>query len=133
MIVGFGIDIMSTARIGKAIERHGAGFLGRVYTDHEREFADRKLVGSVQVYAAFWAVKEAVMKALGTGMRQGVFFRDIEVRHERSGKPYVRLSGASKEHAERLGADSIVVSMSHLEDMVVAAAVLEKTGERNRA
>jgi holo-[acyl-carrier protein] synthase len=130
MIVGFGIDIMKTERIRKVIERHGAGFLGRVYTDHERLYAERKLVGSDQVYAAFWAVKEAVMKALGTGMRQGVFFRDIEVRHERSGKPYVRLSGASKERAAALGADSIVVSMSHLEDLVVAAAVFENTGER---
>jgi holo-[acyl-carrier protein] synthase len=128
MIVGFGIDIMSTARIRKVIERHGSSFLGRVYTDLEREYADRKLVGSDQVYAAFWSVKEAVMKALGTGNRQGVFFRDIEVRHERSGKPHVRLSGASKEHAERLGADNVVVSMSHLEDLVVAAAVLEKNG-----
>jgi holo-[acyl-carrier protein] synthase len=128
MIVGFGIDIMSTARISKVIERHGSSFLGRVYTDLEREYAERKLVGSDQVYTAFWAVKEAVMKALGTGMRQGVFFRDIEVMHERSGKPYVRLSGASKNLAERLGADSIVVSMSHLEDLVVAAAVFEKNG-----
>ncbi len=128
MIVGFGIDIMSTARIRKVIERHGSSFLGRVYTGLEREYADRKLVGSDQIYAAFWSVKEAVMKALGTGMRQGVFFRDIEVRHERSGKPYVRLSGASKGHAERLGADTVVVSMSHLEDLVVAAVVLEKNG-----
>jgi holo-[acyl-carrier protein] synthase len=128
MIVGFGIDIMSTARIAKVIERYGSSFLERVYTSPEREYAGRKLVGSVQVYAAFWAVKEAVMKALGTGMRHGVYFRDIEVRHERSGKPYVRLSGASKHHAERLGADSIVVSMSHLEEMVVAAVVFEKNG-----
>ena len=128
MIVGFGIDIMNTARIRRVIERHGSSFLGRVYTDLEREYAERKLVGSDQVYTAFWAVKEAVMKALGTGMRQGVFFRDIEVRHERSGKPYVRLSGASKDLAERLGVDSIVVSMSHLEDLVVAAAVFEKNG-----
>jgi holo-[acyl-carrier protein] synthase len=128
MIVGFGIDIMSTARIRKVIARHGSSFLGRVYTDLEREYAERKLVGSDQVYTAFWATKEAVMKALGTGMRQGVFFRDIEVRHERSGKPYVRLSGPSKDLAERLGADAIVVSMSHLEDLVVAAAVLEKNG-----
>ena len=128
MIVGFGIDIMSTARIRGVIERHGSSFLKRVYTDLEREYAERMRVGSDQVYTAFWAAKEAVMKALGTGMRQGVFFRDIEVRHERSGKPYVRLSGASKDLAERLGVDAIVVSMSHLEELVVAAAVLEKNG-----
>jgi holo-[acyl-carrier protein] synthase len=79
------------------------------------------------VYAAFWATKEAVMKALGTGARHGVFFKDIEVRHERSGKPYVPLSGASKVFSESLGADNILVSMSHLEEIVVATAILEKT------
>jgi holo-[acyl-carrier protein] synthase len=67
------------------------------------------------------------MKALGTGARHGVFFKDIEVMHEGSGRPYVRLSGASKVFSENLGADNILVSMSHLEELVVATAILEKT------
>jgi holo-[acyl-carrier protein] synthase len=127
MIVGYGIDIMNTARIRTVIDRYGESFLKRVYTLREREYADRRIRGSEQVYAAFWATKEAVMKALGTGARHGVFFKDIEVRHERSGKPYVRLSGASKVFSESLGADNILVSMSHLEEIVVATAILEKT------
>jgi holo-[acyl-carrier protein] synthase len=125
MIVGFGIDIMSTARIGKAIERFGEHFLGRVYTDHERAQIEWRKSYGPQSYTAFWAVKEAAMKALGTGNRKGVRFRDIEVCHETSGKPYLQLYGVSRERADRLGVDSIVVSMSHLQDHAIASVIFE--------
>lgn len=127
MIVGHGIDIMSTERIRQSIARYEYRFLNRVYTDYEIEFAKRRNRAANQFYTALWAAKEATMKALGTGARRGVRFKDIEIHHERSGKPYIKLYGVAKEFSKELGADSIVLSMSHLEDIVVASVILEKT------
>jgi len=126
MIVGYGIDIMRTARIRKAIERHGEVFLRRIYTDAERGFAEQRQKGAMQIYTAFWAAKEAAMKALGTGNRRGVYFKDIEIGHEWTGKPFIKLHGRSKELAGKLGADNIIISMSHLRDVVVASVIFEK-------
>jgi holo-[acyl-carrier protein] synthase len=126
MIVGFGIDIMSTVRIQNAVQRFGDLFTARIYTDYEREFAGRRGKYKYQVYTAFWATKEAAMKALGTGNRKGVRFRDIEIRHERSGKPHIILYSRAKERSAKLSVDGIAVSMSHLEDIVVASVIFEK-------
>ena len=126
MIVGHGIDIMSTARIEKAIERFGDRFMRKVYTEHERELIERRKAYASQICTSFWAAKEATMKALGTGNRKGVHFRDIEIRHEPSGKPYIRLYGASESHARRLQVDNIEVSISHLDDTAVASVIFEK-------
>ena len=126
MIVGYGIDIMSTARIEKTIERFGDRFFRRIYTEYEIEFTRRRNKGALQLYTSCWAVKEAAMKALGTGARRGVRFRDIEVRHERSGKPFLLLYGVAAEFAQRLEVDNIAVSMSHLRDVVVASVIFEK-------
>jgi holo-[acyl-carrier protein] synthase len=126
MIIGYGIDIMSTGRINRAITRFRDRFLRRIYTDYEIEFTKRRNRGDVQLYTAYWAAKEAAMKALGTGARRGVRFKDIEVRHERSGKPFLLLYGIAGEFAQKLGVDNIVVSMSHLRDVVVASVIFEK-------
>jgi holo-[acyl-carrier protein] synthase len=128
MIVGHGIDIMSTERIERAIRRHGERFLQRIYTGYERSIIERRGAYAGQICTAFWAAKEAAMKALGTGNRQGVRFRDIEIRHEPSGKPYIRLYGHSREHARRLEVDNIEVSLSHLDDNAVASVIFEKLG-----
>jgi holo-[acyl-carrier protein] synthase len=126
MIIGYGIDIMSTARIGATIQRFGRRFIRRIYTEGEAEFSRGRNRGALQLFTSYWAVKEATMKALGTGARRGVRFSDIEVGHQRSGKPFIRLYGAARERAEKLGVDNIAVSMSHLEDLVVAAVIFEK-------
>jgi holo-[acyl-carrier protein] synthase len=126
MIVGHGIDIMSTARIKMTIERFGSRFFRRIYTEYEIEFTRRRNRGALQFYASCWAVKEAAMKALGTGARRGVRFRDIEVHHERTGKPFLLLYGVAAEFAQRLEVDNIAVSMSHLRDVVVASVIFEK-------
>jgi holo-[acyl-carrier protein] synthase len=125
MIVGYGIDIMSTDRIKDAITRFGEYFLSKVYTGEERRQAEERKKSSYQIYTAYWAAKEAVMKALGTGHRKGVRFRDIEIRHESSGKPYVSLHGKSKEYARKLGVHNIVLSMSHLHDNAIASVIFE--------
>jgi len=125
MIVGHGIDIMSTERIRKAIIRYGEYFLSKVYTGEERKQAEERKKSKYQIYTAYWAAKEAVMKALGTGNRKGVRFRDIEIKHESSGKPYVSLHGKSEEYARKLRVYNIVLSMSHLHDNAIASVIFE--------
>lgn len=126
MIVGHGVDIMSTARIEKAIIRFGDRFMNKIYTEHERKLIEGRKAYASQICTSLWAAKEATMKALGTGNRQGVRFRDIEIRHEATGKPYIMLYGISKQHAKRLQVDNIEVSMSHLDDNAVASVIFEK-------
>jgi holo-[acyl-carrier protein] synthase len=126
MIVGHGVDIMSTARIEQAIGRFGDRFMNRIYTEHERRVIEKRKAYASQICTSLWAAKEATMKALGTGNRQGVRFRDIEIRHKPTGKPYIMLYGVSKQHAARLQVDNIEVSMSHLDDNAVASVIFEK-------
>ncbi len=129
MIVGHGIDVMSTKRIEKAIRRFGKQFISRIYTEYERAGIEKRKRYAPQLYTAYWAAKEATMKALGTGNRRGVRFIDIEIRHEPSGKPYVRLYGISKKRAEMMNVDTITVSMSHLEDIATASVIFESNGK----
>ena len=126
MIVGYGIDIMGVERIRNAINRHPKRFLDKIYSPAEL-ITVNDMDGSrrEEVLTTYWAVKEATMKALGTGHRQGVRFIDIEVCHEKSGKPYINLYGKSKEIADKLGVKNIHVSMSHLEGIVAAAVIFE--------
>ena len=85
-IVGTGIDIVECLRIAQMIERHGELFITRVYTDHEIEYCSARKAAT-QHYAGRWAAKEAVLKALGTGWRRGISWRDIEIRNDDKGAP----------------------------------------------
>ncbi len=125
MIVGHGVDIMSTKRIEKTVQRFGKQFVSRIYTEDEQSRIEKRKRYAPQLYTAYWAAKEATMKALGTGNRQGVRFIDIEVRHEPSGKPYIQLYGMSKKRAEIMNVDTINVSMSHLDDIATASVIFE--------
>jgi holo-[acyl-carrier protein] synthase len=129
MIIGHGVDIMSTKRIENAIRRFGNQFTSRIYTPYERAGIEKRKKYAPQLYTAYWAAKEATMKALGTGNRQGVRFIDIEVRHEPSGKPYIQLYGVSKQRAVAMNVDTINVSMSHLDDIATASVIFESNGK----
>jgi holo-[acyl-carrier protein] synthase len=94
MIIGIGTDICDARRIAQTIERHGERFLDRVYTPTERAKADRR-ANRVETYAKRFAAKEACAKALGTGFRAGVFFRDMGVVNLPSGKPTLKLTGGA--------------------------------------
>ena len=100
MIIGIGNDITDIRRIEKVIERHGERFLSRIFTDVERARAERR-AKSVETYAKRFAAKEACSKALGTGFRAGVFWRDLGVVNLPSGKPTLVLTGNA---AKRLAA-----------------------------
>jgi holo-[acyl-carrier protein] synthase len=94
MIIGIGSDLIDVRRIGKVIERHGERFLDRIFTDAERARAERR-AKRVETYAKRFAAKEACSKALGTGMRAGVWWRDMGVVNLPSGRPTMALTGGA--------------------------------------
>ena len=123
-IVGTGIDITEVPRIARAIERHGDRFLQRIFTAAEIRYCESKK-NKVERYAARFAAKEAAMKAIGTGWRQGVAWKEIEVGHQRGGRPIVIFTGRVQQHAERLGAKRASLSLTHTEQMAMAQVILE--------
>lgn len=101
MILGIGIDLVDIRRIEKTIERHGERFIARVFTVVERAKAERR-ANRIETYAKRFAAKEACAKALGTGFRNGVFFRDMGVVNLRSGRPTLELTGGARRRLEAL-------------------------------
>ncbi len=124
MIVGTGIDLCEVGRIETAIARHGRRFLERVYTAGEIAYAERK-ANRYERYAARFAAKEAGMKALGTGWRGGLGWRDLEVANLASGRPTLRLHGKAAEIAATLGVRSVSLSITHTATQAMAAVILE--------
>jgi holo-[acyl-carrier protein] synthase len=101
MIIGIGSDLCDIRRIEEAINRHGDRFLNRIYTDVERARADGKL-GRMASYAKRFAAKEACSKALGTGLNQGIYWRDMGVVNLSSGRPTLRLTGGALARLQNL-------------------------------
>ena len=98
MILGIGSDLANIDRIGRTIDRFGERFLNRVYTDTEQRLAERRRT-RVETYAKRWAAKEACSKALGTGLRMGIKWKDMGVTNLETGQPTLVLTGWA---AERL-------------------------------
>jgi holo-[acyl-carrier protein] synthase len=94
MILGVGSDLIDIRRIESTIERHGERFLGRIFTPAERAKAERRAT-RIDTYAKRFAAKEACAKALGTGLRGGVFWRDMGVVNLPSGRPTMELTGGA--------------------------------------
>lgn len=120
--VAVGIDIIEVERVRKVFEHHGERFLKRVFT--ELEILQYR--GKVRRLAGLFAAKEAISKALGTGIH-GVAWREMEIVHLRSGRPSVRLHGNAKRRAELLGISAFDVSMADLKDFSIAIAVAIQT------
>ena len=99
MIIGIGSDLIDIRRVAKVIERHGERFLDRIFTDAERAKAERRAKNEnmvVATYAKRFAAKEACSKALGTGIRQGVWWRDMGVINLPGGRPTMELTGGAR-------------------------------------
>ncbi|MGZ5867495.1 MAG: holo-ACP synthase [Xanthobacteraceae bacterium] len=101
MIIGIGSDLIDIRRIESVIERHGDRFLSRIFTDVERARAERR-AKSAETYAKRFAAKEACSKALGTGIRQGVWWRDMGVVNLPGGGPTMQLTGGALKRLEVL-------------------------------
>lgn len=101
MIIGIGSDLIDIRRIEQSLERFGERFTQRCFTDIERARSDGRK-NRAESYAKRFAAKEAMSKALGTGMAQGVFWKDMGVVNARSGKPTMHLTGGAAEVLQRL-------------------------------
>lgn len=127
VVLGLGVDMIEIERIAEALERKsGARFEKRVFTDGEIAYC-RSMSDPYPHFAARFAAKEAVMKALGTGWSAEVTWRGIEVVRDHRGKPHIKLNGKTAELAKKLGARVAHVSLSHDKGRAVAVALL--TGE----
>ena len=124
MIVGTGIDLCEVGRMREAIERHGQRLLDRVFTGREIAYAERK-ANRYERYAARFAAKEAGMKALGTGWRGGLGWRDLEVTNLPSGRPTLAFHGKAAEIAAKLCVRNISLSLTHTATEAMAMVILE--------
>ena len=124
MIVGTGVDLAEVARIRASAERFGRRFIERIFTASEISYAERK-ANKFERYAARFAAKEAGMKAIGTGWRRGVRWRDFEVANLPSGKPTLRFHGKAADFAKSLGVRNVALSITHTKDTALAHVILE--------
>ncbi|HLX64305.1 MAG TPA: holo-ACP synthase [Planctomycetota bacterium] len=124
MIVGVGIDLIELERIQAVYERHRERFVSRILTASERAYV-LKYADPTQRLAGRWAAKEAALKALGTGLAQGIGWRDVEILPDEHGKPLLTLHGKALERAAALGARVFHVTISHSITLAIAQVILE--------
>lgn len=124
MILGIGTDLAEVDRIRHSVLRFGDRFLDRIYTERERRYASSK-PNAAERFAARFAAKEAGMKAIGTGWRRGVTWRDFEVSNGPSGGPTLLLSGVARTIAENMGVKRVSISLTHTAEMAFAVVILE--------
>lgn len=125
MIIGLGNDIIDIRRIEETIERYGERFLTRIFTEVERAKSDRRRLRAAS-YAKRFAAKEACSKALGTGIRKGVFWRDMGVVNLASGRPTMRLTGGAALRLRELTPDGLDsrIDLTITDDFPLAQAIV---------
>ena len=125
MILGIGSDLIDIRRIEKTIARHGERFLDRIFTAVEREKSDKRAARAAS-YAKRFAAKEACSKALGTGLRRGVFWRDMGVVNLPGGKPTMRLTGGALQTLHQItpAGHEPVIDLSISDDFPLAQAIV---------
>jgi len=125
MIIGLGNDIIDIRRVERTIERYGERFLSRIFTEIERRKSDNR-AGRAASYAKRFAAKEACAKALGTGFRQGVFWRDMGVVNLPSGRPTLQLTGGAARALEQLTPEGheVRIDLSITDDFPTAQAIV---------
>ena len=125
MIIGLGSDLVDIRRIERVLERHGERFTHRVFTDAERRKAEARATRAA-TYAKRFAAKEACAKALGTGFRRGVFFRDMGVVNMPSGRPTLVLAGGALRQLQRITPEGCEarIDLSLTDDFPLAQAVV---------
>lgn len=119
-----GVDMIEVMRIKDAIDRYGKRFVEKIFTQEEINYCENRKSQKYQSYAARFAAKEAVSKALGTGFSRMVTLRGIEVVNSESGKPHIVFHGKTKDYFEKIGGISVDISLTHTKDYATAFAVL---------
>jgi holo-[acyl-carrier protein] synthase len=117
-----GIDLTSISRIQSMLDKHGEHFIERVFTPAEIEYAGRSKKNA-QTFAARFAAKEAVLKLLRTGLRDGLKWTEIEITNDHLGAPSVSLSGRALEIASQMGICEVAISITHDQGFAAAAAI----------
>ena len=125
-VIGIGIDLVEIERIEKAIARHDS-FVSRIFSTREIERCEN-CAYPARRYAACFAAKEAVSKALGTGFR-GFTWREVEMLEDNNGRPFPALSGRAQKVANQLGIGQIFISVSHTRETAVAVAQAISEGD----
>lgn len=121
-VFGIGIDVVEVERIASAIERHGEPFLARLFTRNERDYCESHKQPAPH-FAARFAAKEAIAKALRTGIGGNAGLLEMEVCHDGSGAPVVRLTGAAETFARKHGIHEIQISLTHTSQYAAANAI----------
>jgi holo-[acyl-carrier protein] synthase len=124
VIYGLGTDMLKVERMAKLVAK-GRPYLATLFTEKEIAYCESKARKS-EHYAARYAAKEAVLKALGTGWRDGLAFADIEILNDEMGKPEVFLHGKAKEFFDRQQIVQASISLSHTSETAMAVVILEK-------
>lgn len=124
-IRGIGIDMEDNSRIGRMILKWGETFTGRIFTENEIAYCSPKH-DKFASFTARFAAKEALFKAIGTGLRDGYKWKEIEILNDHLGKPYFRFYGRVK---ETIGKDRVLVSLSHTAQISFAFVVIEHSFE----
>lgn len=125
MILGLGNDVIDIRRIERTLDRFGERFIARVFTEDERRKAERR-ANRVATYAKRFAAKEACAKALGTGFRRGVFWRDLGVVNLSSGRPTMRLTGGARARLAEITPDGMIaqIDLTLTDDHPTAQAIV---------
>ena len=124
MIVGIGIDLCEVERMARELGKSGGGFRDRVFTEEEVQYCQGKRYAS-QHFAARYAAKEAFFKALGIGLREGLAWKDVEVRNDPQGKPSLKLIGKAELMIEQRAVRNVHLSLTHTRQNAVAVVILE--------
>jgi len=122
-IVNHGIDLVEIARIERMVGEHGERFLHRCFTPREVAYADASPRKRIERLAGRFAAKEAILKALGTGWREGIAWRDMEILPDTLGRPMLTLSGEAAALARRQGIGAWSISITHTEALAMGSAI----------
>jgi holo-[acyl-carrier protein] synthase len=130
-IVGVGSEVVECLRVARMIERHGEQFIHRVFTPNEVKRCNHSL-HATQQFAARWAAKEAVLRALGVRSRAGFDFRNIEIRRNKAGRFIAAFRGAARDIVEQLNVGELFISIAHCRSVATAQAVAVSRPRKRR-
>ncbi|PLX20729.1 MAG: holo-[acyl-carrier-protein] synthase [Marinilabiliales bacterium] len=122
MVIGIGTDMFEVKRMKDRLKNQPS-FSEGIYTIHEIEYCEQ-FKNKAEHYAARYAAKEAFLKAIGTGWRNGITFKDIEIINDNLGKPEIKLHGKAKEVCGQLNAHNILVTLSHTKELAIAFVII---------
>jgi holo-[acyl-carrier protein] synthase len=124
LIIGCGIDLVKIERIEKIIKKWGDNFVLRIFTSLEKEYCEKKKGNKYQSYAGKFAAKEALLKALGLGLREAKW-KEIEIKNDELGQPIIDTSGKLENIASAKGVSKYFISISHTKEYAIAQVILE--------